>query len=145
MHAEELHLLHFVKIHLNDWFTLKHKISKSMNTQRNISMHCSVAQSHLIYYTFNRFTVWNSMWLDEKYSGETSNWQRSSAVPDCSGQACRSLELLSDVLLILLPLLLFQLSNLILQLHNGTLNLVVLTHERHPAVNQQKLLLELNL
>lgn len=61
-----------------------------------------------------------------------------SVVPDCAGQACHLLEVLSDVLLVLISLLLPQLADVVLQLHDGSLDLVVLTHEGHPAVKFNK-------
>lgn len=61
-----------------------------------------------------------------------------SVVPDCAGQACHILEVLSDVLLVLFSLLLPQLVNVVLQLHDGSLDLVVLTHKGHPAVRFNK-------
>lgn len=61
-----------------------------------------------------------------------------SVVPDCVGQACHLLEVLSDVLLVLISLLLPQLADVVLQLHDGSLDLVVLTHEGHPAVKFNK-------
>lgn len=44
------------------------------------------------------------------------------------------LEVLSDVLLVLVPLLLSELSYFVLQLDDGPLDLIVLTDQRHPAV-----------
>lgn len=48
-----------------------------------------------------------------------------------------ALEVLADVLLVLVPLLLSELSYFILQLDDGPLDLIVLTHQRHPAVEGQ--------
>lgn len=45
----------------------------------------------------------------------------------------RILEVLPNVLLVLLSLLLFKQRDFILQLDNGSLNLVVFTDERHPV------------
>ena len=50
------------------------------------------------------------------------------------GDSCCALEVLSDVLLVFIPLLLSELSYFILQLHDGPLDLIVLTDQRHPAV-----------
>lgn len=44
------------------------------------------------------------------------------------------LEVLSNIFLVLITLLLFELSNFILQLDDGTFNLIVLTYEGHPTV-----------
>lgn len=63
---------------------------------------------------------------------------RPSVVPDCTGQARHLLEVLSDVLLVLVSLLLPHLADVVLQLHDGSLDLVVLTHQRHPAVELNK-------
>lgn len=46
------------------------------------------------------------------------------------------LEVLSDVLLVLVPLLLSELSYFVLQLDDGPLDLIVLTDQRHPAVER---------
>ena len=48
-----------------------------------------------------------------------------------------TLEVLSDVLLILIPLLLPELIDFVLQLDDGPLDLVVLADQRHPAVEGQ--------
>lgn len=63
--------------------------------------------------------------------------EHPSVVPDCTGQACH-LEILSDVLLVLFSLLLPHLADVVLQLHDGSLDLVVLTHEGHPAIKVNK-------
>lgn len=44
-----------------------------------------------------------------------------------------------DVLLVLVALLLPELSDFVLQLDNGPLDLIVLTDQRHPAVEGQML------
>lgn len=41
-------------------------------------------------------------------------------------------EVLADVFLVCLPVLLLDLIDLVLQLHDSPLNLIVLTHQRHP-------------
>lgn len=48
-----------------------------------------------------------------------------------------ALEVLADVLLVLVPLLLSEQSHFILQLDDGSLDLIVLTDQRHPAVEGQ--------
>lgn len=52
-------------------------------------------------------------------------------------KAAAALEVLSDVLLVLVPLLLSELSDFVLQLDDGPLDLIVLTDQRHPAVEGQ--------
>ncbi len=47
------------------------------------------------------------------------------------------LKVLSNILFVLITLLLFHLYHFILQLNDGSLNLIVLTNERHPAVKTQ--------
>lgn len=47
-------------------------------------------------------------------------------------------EVLPDVLLVLVPVLLVQLAQLALQLHDGSLDLVVLADQRHPAAERSK-------
>lgn len=49
---------------------------------------------------------------------------------------CRRLEVLSDVLLVLVSLLLSELRQFVLQLDDGSLNLIVLTDQRHPAAEK---------
>lgn len=49
------------------------------------------------------------------------------------------LEILPDVFLVLVPLLLSELSYFVLQLDNGSLDLVVLTDQRHPAVENSRM------
>lgn len=51
--------------------------------------------------------------------------------------AAAALEVLPDVLLVLVPLLLSELSYFVLQLDDGPLDLIVLTDQRHPAVEGQ--------
>lgn len=46
-------------------------------------------------------------------------------------------KVLSNILLVLVALLLFHLRHFILQLHDGTLDFIVLTDKRHPAVKTQ--------
>lgn len=55
-----------------------------------------------------------------------------------------SLEVLPDVLLVLVALLLSELSYLVLQLHDGALDLVVLADQRHPAVEEWTQMLQEN-
>lgn len=49
----------------------------------------------------------------------------------------RSLEVLPDVLLVLVSLLLSELRQFVLQLDDGSLDLIVLTDQRHPAVENR--------
>ncbi|MGH0188056.1 UNVERIFIED_CONTAM: hypothetical protein FKN15_034141 [Acipenser sinensis] len=56
--------------------------------------------------------------------------------PSLSPSLCS--EVLPDVLLVLVPVLLVQLAQLALQLHDGSLDLVVLADQRHPAAERSK-------
>lgn len=47
------------------------------------------------------------------------------------------LKVLSNILFVLITLLLFRLCHFVLQLDDGSLNLIVLTNERHPAVKTE--------
>lgn len=55
----------------------------------------------------------------------------------CSLLRVRSLKVLPDVLLVLVSLLLPELGQFVLQLDDGSLDLIVLTDQRHPAVENR--------
>lgn len=55
----------------------------------------------------------------------------------CSLLRVRSLKVLPDVLLVLVSLLLSELGQFVLQLDDGSLDLIVLTDQRHPAVKNR--------
>lgn len=101
------------------------KLSKTTTPQVlsfECCFHCSLHSMETLH-----VILWNVFFLQT---------ERSSAIPECT-PAFHLLEVLPYVLFIFLSLLLSQLCDVVLQVHDGTLNLVIFTHKGHPAVKDK--------